>query len=63
VLRELMRAALSDAANGVAQAVARYEAGGGELPELRRAVDAVPAMFGLFASFEDDGSPPCQQGT
>jgi hypothetical protein len=62
VLRELMREALSDAANGVAQAVARYEAGGGELPELRRAVEAVPAMFGLFASFEDDGSPPCQRG-
>jgi hypothetical protein len=62
VLRELMRAALSDAANGVAQAVVRYEAGGAELPELSRAVEAVPAMFGLFASFEDDGSPPCQQG-
>jgi hypothetical protein len=61
VLREVMRAALSDAANGVAQAVGRYEAGGAELTELSRAVEAVPAMFGLFARFEDDGSPPCQQ--
>jgi hypothetical protein len=63
VLCELMRDALSHAANGVAQAVAHYEAGGTELPELRRAVEAVPAMFGLFASFEDDGSPPYQRGT
>ena len=61
VLRELMRAALSDAAHGVAQAVVRYEAGGAELPELSRAVEAVPALFGLFASFEDDGSPPSSQ--
>jgi hypothetical protein len=63
VLRELMRAALSDAANAVAQTVARYEAGGAELPELCRAVEAVPAMFGLFASFEDDASSPCEQGS
>ena len=55
LLREVMRAALLDAANGVVEAVSRYEAATEELPAVRLAVDAVPALFGLFASFE--GAP------
>jgi hypothetical protein len=54
VLRELMRAALLDAANGVIAAASRYEAGCAELPALRHAVDAVPALYALFAAFEAD---------
>jgi hypothetical protein len=54
LLREVMRAALLDAADGVVAAVSRYEAGGEELPSVRRAVEAVPALLDLFASFEGD---------
>jgi hypothetical protein len=52
LLRELMRAALVDAANGVVAVVSRYEAGRAELPAVRHAVDAVPALYALFAGFE-----------
>jgi hypothetical protein len=54
LLRELIRAALLDAANGVVAVVSRYEAGREELPAVRRAVDAVPALYELFARFETD---------
>jgi hypothetical protein len=60
LLRELMRAALVDAANGVVAAVARYEAGRAELPALRRAVDAVSARYALFAGFEVDHAAACE---
>jgi hypothetical protein len=54
LLRELIRAALLDAANGVVAAISRYEAGREELPALQRAVEAVPALYDLFARFEAD---------
>ena len=57
LLREVTRTALLDAADGVVEAVSRYEAGGEELPAVQRAVEAVPALFGLFAAFEADGVP------
>jgi hypothetical protein len=60
-LREVMRAALMDAADGVVEAVARYEAAGDELPALQRAVEAVPALFDLFASFEGRSSSVSQR--
>jgi len=56
LLRELIRAALLDAADGVVEAAGHYEAGREELPAVRRAVEAVPALFALFAGFE--GEPP-----
>jgi hypothetical protein len=56
LLREVIRAALLDAADGVVEAAGRYEAGREELPAVRRAVEAVPALFALFACFE--GEPP-----
>jgi hypothetical protein len=59
LLRELMRAAVLDAANGVVAAVSRYEAGREELPAVRHAVDAVAALFALFASFEADHAAAC----
>jgi hypothetical protein len=52
LLREVTRCALLDAADAVVEVVSRYEAGGEELPAVRRAVEAVPALFDLFASFE-----------
>jgi hypothetical protein len=52
LLREVVRASLLDAARGVLEAVGEYEAGRQELPAVRRAVEAVPALFGLFADFE-----------
>jgi hypothetical protein len=61
LLRELIRAALVDAANGVAAVVSRYEAGEEELPALRRAVDAVPALYDVFARFEDEHVALCEQ--
>jgi hypothetical protein len=54
LLRELMRAALLDAATSVVAAVIQYEAGRAELPALRSAVDAVPALYALFEGFEVD---------
>ena len=56
LLREAARTALLDAADVVVETVSRYEAGGEELPAVRRAVEAVPALFDLFASFERDGA-------
>jgi hypothetical protein len=56
MLREVIRAALLDAADGVVEAVGRYEAGREELPAVRRAVEAVPALFAVFAGCEGD---PC----
>jgi hypothetical protein len=52
LLREVMRTAVLDAADGVVEAVVRYEAGREELPAVRRAISAVPALFDLFATFE-----------
>jgi hypothetical protein len=52
VLREVICAALSHSANAVVEIVARYEAGREELPAVCRAVETVPALFALFASFE-----------
>lgn len=63
LLRELMRAALLDAANGVVAAVSRYEAGREELPALRRAVDAVPALYALFADFEAGYATVCERAS
>jgi hypothetical protein len=56
VLREVIRAALLDAADGVVEAVGRYEAGREEMPAVRSAVEAVPTLFAVFAGCEDD---PC----
>jgi hypothetical protein len=56
VLREVIRAALSHSANVVAEIVTRYEAGREELPAVRRADETVPALFGLFGSFESAAS-------
>jgi hypothetical protein len=56
LLREVARTALLDAADVVVEAVSRYEAGGEELPTVQRAVDAVTALYALFASFERDGA-------
>jgi hypothetical protein len=61
LLREVMRTALLDAADVVVETVCRYEAGGEELPAVRRAVDAVPALFDLFATFEADLVPTVEQ--
>jgi hypothetical protein len=52
LLREVTRTALVDAADVVVETVSRYEAGGEELPAVRRAVDAIASLFGLFATFE-----------
>jgi hypothetical protein len=57
LLREVTRTALLDAADAVVEVVSRYEAGGEELAAVRRAVEAVPALFDLFASFEGDLVP------
>jgi hypothetical protein len=57
LLREVMRTALLDAADAVVGVVSRYEAGGEELPAVRRAVEAVPALFDLFATFEGGHAP------
>jgi hypothetical protein len=61
LLREVMRTALLDAADVVVETVCRYEAGGEELPAVRRAVDAIPALFDLFATFEADLVPTVEQ--
>jgi hypothetical protein len=61
LLRELMRTALLDAADVVVETVCRYEAGGEELPAVRRAVEAIPALFDLFATFEADLVPTAEQ--
>ena len=57
LLRELMRSGLLDAADAVVEAVSRYEAGEHELAVVRRAVDAIPALFAVFASCEADAGP------
>ena len=62
LLREIAHAALLDAARGVVTAVARYEAGSDELPAVRRAVDAVPALFAVFAGHEAGAWPACDRG-
>jgi hypothetical protein len=54
VLREVARMALLDSADRIVEAARRYETGSEELGALRRAVDAVPALFGLFATVEAD---------
>jgi hypothetical protein len=59
VLRELIRAALLDAANAVVAVVSRYEAGREELPAVRRAVDAVPVLYGVFARLEAEHVAVC----
>jgi hypothetical protein len=59
MLREVIRAALLDAADGVVEIVGRYEAGREELPAVRRAVEAVPALFELFAGCEGDRPATC----
>jgi hypothetical protein len=59
MLREVMRAALLDAADGVVEVVGRYEAGMEELPAVRLAVEAVPALFEAFAGCEGDEPAAC----
>src|SRR5947207_9215651 len=54
ILREVVRAALLDAADGVVETVGRYEAGREELAAVRLAVAAVPALFEVFAGCEDE---------
>ena len=56
LLREVTRTALLDAADVVVETVSRYEAGCEELPAVQCAVNAVPALFDLFAAFEADGA-------
>ena len=53
-LREVIRAALLDAADRVVETVGRYEAGREELPAVRLAVAAVPTLFEVFAGCEGD---------
>ncbi len=60
LLREVTRAALLDAADAVVETVARYEAGHEELPAVRCAVEAVPALFGVFAGFEEAAAAEAQ---
>jgi hypothetical protein len=63
MLREVIRAALLDAADGVVETVGRYEAGREELPAVRSAVEAVPALFEVFAGCEEgDGPAVCGLG-
>jgi hypothetical protein len=62
ILREVIRAALLDAADGVVETVGRYEAGREELPAVRRAVEAVPALFEVFAGCEGARNAPCALG-
>jgi hypothetical protein len=62
MLREVIRAALLDAADGVVETVGRYEAGREELPAVRLAVEAVPALFEVFAGCEGDRTAPCALG-
>jgi hypothetical protein len=59
MLREVLRAALLDAADGVVEVVGRYEAGMEELPAVRLAVEAVPALFEVFAGCEGDEPAAC----
>jgi hypothetical protein len=59
VVRELIRAALLDAANAVVSVLSRYEAGREELPAVRRAVEAVPALYEVFARLETDHVSLC----
>jgi len=61
MLREVIRAALLDAADGVVEAVGRYEAGKQELAVVQRAVEAVPALFAVFAGCEADPAAGCEQ--
>jgi hypothetical protein len=62
MLREVVRAALLDAADGVVEMVGRYEAGREELPAVRLAVEAVPALFEVFAGCEGDRNAPSALG-
>jgi hypothetical protein len=57
LLREVTRTALLDAADAVVEVVSRYEAGVEELPAVRRSIQAVPALFDLFARFEGSCAP------
>ena len=57
LLREIARASLLDAADAVVETISRYEACAAELPAVRRAVEAVPALFGLFVTFESGYAP------
>jgi hypothetical protein len=62
MLREVVRAALLDAADGVVEQVGRYEAGREELAAVRLAVEAVPALFEVFAGCEGDRTASCGLG-
>lgn len=62
MLREVIRTALLDAADGVVETVARYEAGREELPAVRLAVEALPALFEVFAGCEGDRPALCGLG-
>jgi hypothetical protein len=62
ILREVVRAALLDAADGVVETIGRYEAGREELPAVRVAVEAVAALFEVFAGCEGDRAAPCGLG-
>jgi hypothetical protein len=53
LVREVVRDGLTEAADLVGDVARAYEAGREELDSLRRAVAAVPALFALFATFED----------
>jgi hypothetical protein len=62
MLREVIRAALLDAADGVVETVGRYEAGREDLPAVRLAVEAVPALFEVFAGCEGARNVPSALG-
>lgn len=62
LLRVVIHAALLDAAAEVLAAIDRYEAGAEELPAVRRAVEAVPALFAVFAGHESDARSACPRG-
>jgi hypothetical protein len=53
LVREVVRNSLSEAADLVGDVARAYEAGREELDALRRSVEALPALFALFATFED----------
>lgn len=59
VLREVIRAALLDAADAVVEAVGRYEAGQEELPAVRVAVEALPVLYEVFAGCEAELPAAC----
>ena len=62
ILREVVREALLDAADGVVETIGRYEAGREELPAVRLAVEAVVTLFEVFTVCEGDRAAACGLG-